>query len=107
MWASNWGICNLATAFPLKHLHNSLTARYMARMKTLTPEFVAAIENAAENNGAALDQALHTADGRNLAAVLLGRRGGLKGGRARAESLSPERRREIARAAANARWSKK
>ena len=41
------------------------------------------------------------------AAVSLGRRGGLKGGRARAEKLTPERRREIARKAAAARWGKK
>lgn len=32
------------------------------------------------------------------------RAGGLKGGRARAKGLSPERRSEIARAAAHARW---
>lgn len=38
------------------------------------------------------------------AAVTLGRLGGQKGGRARAESLSPERRSEIARKAANVRW---
>lgn len=37
-------------------------------------------------------------------AVALGRRGGLKGGPARAAALSPARRREIARAAARARW---
>lgn len=48
-----------------------------------------------------------TDDGRDLAAVLLGRRGGLKGGRARAEALSPDRRREIAKKAAAARWDKK
>ena len=50
--------------------------------------------------------ALFTDDGRDVAAVLMGRRGGLKGGRARADSLSPERRQEIARAAAKARWEK-
>ena len=33
-----------------------------------------------------------------------GRKGGLKGGKARAESLSPERRSEIAKKAAAARW---
>jgi hypothetical protein len=33
-----------------------------------------------------------------------GRTGGLKGGNARAEKLSPERRSEIARRAAAARW---
>lgn len=34
------------------------------------------------------------------------RKGGRKGGRARAAKLTPERRREIARKAANARWGK-
>jgi hypothetical protein len=41
---------------------------------------------------------------KNPAAVELGRRGGLKGGRARAEALSPKERSEIAKRAANARW---
>ncbi len=36
--------------------------------------------------------------------VELGRLGGLKGGPARAAKLTPERRREIARRAAGARW---
>jgi hypothetical protein len=34
----------------------------------------------------------------------IGRKGGLKGGKARATKLSPSRRREIARKAANKRW---
>ena len=37
----------------------------------------------------------------------LGRLGGLKGGAARAAALSPERRKEIAKAAAARRWAKK
>ena len=45
-----------------------------------------------------------TKDGKNPAAVALGRLGGLKGGRARAEALSPAKRKEIARKAAQARW---
>ncbi len=43
---------------------------------------------------------------KNPAAVELGRRGGLKGGKARAKKLTPEQRSEIARKAAKARWSK-
>ena len=43
---------------------------------------------------------------KNPAAVALGRLGGLKGGKARAKSLSPERRKEIAEKAAKARWGK-
>ncbi|MDQ3677756.1 MAG: histone H1 [Actinomycetota bacterium] len=41
------------------------------------------------------------------AAVALGRRGGLKGGAARAQKLSPEERSEIARKAAATRWKKR
>ncbi|WP_164521254.1 RNA-binding protein [Sphingomonas sp. ABOLF] len=50
---------------------------------------------------------LHLQDGRDLAAVLLGRRGGLKGGTARAKLLTPEQRRDIAQRAAKARWARK
>ena len=42
--------------------------------------------------------------GKDASAVALGKRGGQKGGRARASSLSPERRREIAAKAAASRW---
>lgn len=45
-------------------------------------------------------------DKRNPAAVEMGRLGGQKGGRKRADRLTPERRREIAQKAAQARWSK-
>lgn len=41
---------------------------------------------------------------KNPAAVALGRLGGLKGGKARAEKLSSKKRSEIARNAAKARW---
>lgn len=44
---------------------------------------------------------------KNPAAVELGRLGGKKGGKARAEKLTPEQRKEIAQRAAQARWSKK
>jgi hypothetical protein len=43
-------------------------------------------------------------DGKDPAAVSLGRRGGLKGGKARAAKLSPEQRSEMAKKAAAARW---
>lgn len=45
-------------------------------------------------------------EGKNPAAVELGRLGGLKGGKARLEKLTPEQRKEIARKGAKARWSK-
>ncbi len=44
---------------------------------------------------------------KNPHAVALGRLGGAKGGKARAEKLTPEERKEISRKAAKARWEKK
>ncbi|MDB6118892.1 MAG: histone [Verrucomicrobiaceae bacterium] len=44
---------------------------------------------------------------KNAAAVALGRLGGLKGGKARADSLTPEKRSDIAKAAAAKRWEAK
>lgn len=43
---------------------------------------------------------------KNPAAVALGRLGGLKGGKARAEKLSAKKRTEIAQKAARERWNK-
>ena len=44
---------------------------------------------------------------KDQAAVALGRKGGLKGGKARAAKMAPEQRAEIARKAAKARWRTK
>lgn len=43
---------------------------------------------------------------KNAAAAALGRLGGLKGGKARAEKLTSEQKKEIAKKAAKIRWSK-
>jgi hypothetical protein len=45
--------------------------------------------------------------GKDPAAVALGKRGGAKGGRMRASRLTPEQRAEAARLAAQARWRRK
>lgn len=57
---------------------------------------------------ATMDEVLTKAaqEGKNPAAILLGRMGGLKGGKARAIKLSSEKRVEIAKRAAIARWNK-
>ena len=47
------------------------------------------------------------ADGKDPAAVALGRKGGLKGGKARAAALTPEERKAIAAKAASSRWKDK
>ena len=46
------------------------------------------------------------AEGKDPLAVALGRRGGLKGGHARARKLTAEQRSESARHAAKAKWAK-
>ena len=46
-------------------------------------------------------------EGKDPAAISLGRRGGRKGGKARAAKLTADRRREIARKAAATRWQSK
>jgi hypothetical protein len=43
---------------------------------------------------------------KNVNAVALGRLGGLKGGKARADNLTPEQRSESARKASQARWAR-
>jgi hypothetical protein len=49
---------------------------------------------------------LDPGEGKDPAAVALGRRGGLKGGKARAAKLTAEERSEAAKKAAQARWGK-
>jgi hypothetical protein len=52
------------------------------------------------------DDAPSVDDGKNPAAVALGRLGGLKGGAARAKKLSAAKRKAIAKKAAAARWKR-
>jgi hypothetical protein len=49
----------------------------------------------------------HRMTEKNKAAQELGRLGGLKGGKARADKLTPEQRSAIAKKAAEARWAKR
>lgn len=49
---------------------------------------------------------LQVVEGKNPHAVALGRLGGLKGGKARSEKLTPAQRRDIAKKAADIRWRK-
>jgi hypothetical protein len=52
-------------------------------------------------------QELDPDEGKNAAAVDLGRRGGLKGGKARAQNMTKMQRSAAAKKAAAARWKKK
>ena len=57
-----------------------------------------------EDESSAVEEKPLNTEGKNPNAVALGRLGGKKGGKARAAKLTPERRSEIAKKAAQARW---
>jgi len=65
-----------------------------------------AFQTVALLTGTAEPPPLEPEDPVRTAAALLGRRGGLKGGAARAAKLTPEERAAIARKAAAARWKR-
>jgi len=69
-------------------------------------QFAAAIVPEATGEEASVEPEMPPHDGKNPAAVALGRLGGLKGGKARARKLSKKRRTEIAKKAAQQRWGK-
>jgi hypothetical protein len=54
-----------------------------------------------------IEQLVDEAPGKNPAAVALGRKGGLKGGRARMDALTADERRKLAVKGAKARWAAK
>lgn len=53
---------------------------------------------------AGIERLVRNVGGKDPAAVALGRKGGLKGGKARAAKLTAEQRSQIAKRAASARW---
>ncbi|MFL9484205.1 hypothetical protein ACI6Q2_15600 [Chitinophagaceae bacterium LWZ2-11] len=80
----------------------------MAKKKTIHPadvnkraKSIVEIATKTEETADSLAEAVKSA------AAILGRKGGLKGGKARAAVLTPEQRSEIARKAAAARWGQK
>jgi hypothetical protein len=80
-----WTICPIDNPYPIKH------SGFMAK----------------DINQVAAGIVAQSTGQKNAAAVVLGRLGGLKGGKARAAALSARKRREIAKRAAASRWSKK
>lgn len=81
--------------------------RHPARMpKKPTRKRPADLNQLAAAIVAEVAEATEERPGKNPAAVALGRLGGLKGGKARAEKLSKKKRSDIAKKAARARWGK-
>ena len=76
--------------------------RPMSKHTTSRPDFNQVAHRTVQR---VIDKAEPPRRQKNLAAVALGRLGGLKGGKARAAALSPARRHEIAKAAARKRWT--
>lgn len=64
------------------------------------------LDAATEDEPAVPVEAVEAEPEKDPAAVALGRKGGLKGGAARAAAMTAKQRAEAARLAANARWKK-
>jgi hypothetical protein len=85
----------------------------MAKRKKKTPDPAAfgfeVMQHVAEATGDTRDEPAPSPQdqGKDPAAVALGRKGGLKGGPARAKKLGKKKLREAAQKAAAARWHKK
>jgi hypothetical protein len=79
----------------------------MERMATKRPRDVNQLAKLVADIATGQAELPKTDEGKDPAAVALGRRGGLKGGKARAKSLPAKRRAEIAKKAAAARWSRR
>jgi hypothetical protein len=82
---------------------NALAARIVAMSIGQEPPDLSAITGAQIGNPPIVSEEPK----KNPAAVALGRLGGLKGGKARAEKLSARKRKQIATKAASARWKVK
>jgi hypothetical protein len=79
---------------------DTMPDRSRKRPRDLNELAASIVQDATDEDGSTPD----VDDGKDPAAVALGRRGGLKGGRARADKLTAEQRAEAARRAAAARW---
>jgi hypothetical protein len=72
-----------------------------------TAKSVSAIRDRLRYNRCVAENQNPTDDELSELARILGRRGGLKGGKARATKMTPDERSESARKAVKARWAKK
>lgn len=79
----------------------------LPEIKARWPAILEALMNRDANQSAKATLDILTAETGESPAVTLGRRGGLKGGKARAAKLSKSKRSSIAKLAAQARWGKK
>ena len=81
--------------------------RSRKRPRDLNALAAATVASATDEEQPAPEQPEEPESTKDPAAVALGRKGGLKGGKARAAKMTPEERSEAAKKAAEARWSKR
>lgn len=84
-------------------MHTRVSKR---KLKELEDDNSLAAHIVAQATGQELLQPLPARE-KNAAAVALGKLGASKGGKARAQNLSAEKRKKIAKAAAESRWNKR
>jgi hypothetical protein len=98
-----WGSCGSLCPVMPAILSGSPVGRKQNLHKLDRSSIITGMARAAKVVSIATKQAVPA---KNPAAVALGRLGGLKGGNARAASMTSERRKEIAQRAAKQRWAK-
>jgi len=81
--------------------------RSRKRPRDLNALAAAIVADATDEEQAAAEPTEEPLPEKDPAAVALGRKGGLKGGKARAANMTPEQRSEAAKKAAEARWAKR
>src|SRR5688572_17181441 len=89
-----------------QHMENAIGRAYLAYMpkRSVRPDVNETAFRVVQES--TREQLLPKRKRKNPAAVALGRKGGLKGGKARARNLSAERLSEIGRLGAQKRWKK-
>jgi hypothetical protein len=98
-------IADSCLVYSSKHYYSERMPKRSSKKKRDLNQLAADIVAQSTDEDYSIDH--FTTSFKNPAAVELGRLGGLKGGKARAEKLSKGRRQEIARQAAKKRWSKR
>lgn len=87
--------------------HTDAMPKRLSKRKNIRDMNVLAAHIVEQSTSQPIPKNIAEESAKNPAAVALGRLGGLKSAKARMTKISPERRKEIAKKAAQSRWSKK
>ncbi len=99
-----FNFCRVGKFSAVWHIEQCVSAQVRPQRRNNPPILTCIVE--AATGPTEEDQPDKIQPKKNPGAVALGRLGGLKGGKARAEKLTPKKQSEIAKKAAATRWAK-